>query len=132
MGRRVDAVIEGRFRLRHRRPKVSPFRYQILPNKECGDDVGPEKPVDSASRPRGLICGIPHSLQEEVEPLRPALTSSGPVESVVVKTSMLFEEQAEVQNRLAQHPFGTKHESYEQPSDPAVAVKKRMDRLELG
>jgi len=44
---------------------------------------------------------------------------------------VLFEKQAEIEHRFAQYLFGTEHKGDEQSADPAVAVKKRVNRFEL-
>jgi len=90
-----------------------------------------EESVDAASSPGRLIRGVPHTLQEEVQPGRPAFAFSRLIEPVIVKAPMLLEEKAEVKNGFAQYLLGTEHEGNEQPSDPAIAVEERMDRFEL-
>jgi hypothetical protein len=53
------------------------------------------------------------------------------MEPVIVKAPMLFEEEAEMENRLAQHLLNKKHEGNEQPARLAVAIEEKMDRFEL-
>ncbi|MFZ0747621.1 MAG: ATP-binding protein [Terracidiphilus sp.] len=60
-----------------------------------------EESVDVAGSPGSLICGVPHTLQEEVQPRRPAFAFAGFIESVVVQSAMLFEKEAEIENGLA-------------------------------
>ena len=72
-----------------------------------------EESVDVAGSPGRLICGVPHTLQEEVQPRRPAFAFSGFIEPVVVQASMLFEEEAEIENWFAQNLLGAKHEGNE-------------------
>jgi len=69
-----------------------------------------EQSVDVAGSPGRLICGVPHTLQEEVQPRRPAFAFSGFIEPVVVQAPMFCEEEAEIENGFAQYLLGTEHE----------------------
>ena len=69
-----------------------------------------EESVDVAGSSGRLICGVPHTLQEEVQPRCPAFAFSGFIEPVVVQASMLLKEEAEIENGFAQNLLGTKHE----------------------
>jgi hypothetical protein len=44
---------------------------------------------------------------------------------------VLLEEQAQVEQRLGQRPLSTEDQRDQQPAQSAVAVEKRVDRLEL-
>jgi hypothetical protein len=44
---------------------------------------------------------------------------------------MLFDEEAEIENRFAQHLSGANDESNVQPAHLAIAIEERMDRFEL-
>src|SRR5207249_8446957 len=45
--------------------------------------------------------------------------------------SMRLEEQAQIEDRLAQSAAGAKQKCDEQPPKPSVPIEKRMDRFEL-
>src|SRR4051812_22816773 len=72
-----------------------------------------------------------HTFEEELEPLFPRALRSDTLEVVVVGVPMLLEVEAQVQQRLREHLVGAEQQRDQEPTDAAVAVEKRMDRLEL-
>ena len=68
--------------------------------------------------------------QEELHPGLPSPRLALLQEPVVV-VAPGFQEQAEIEDRLAQHPRLAEDQRDEQPTQAPIAVEKRVDRLEL-
>lgn len=71
------------------------------------------------------------TFQEEVNPCFPVAVLADAIEQFVVAAAVLLEEQAQLEQRLLQHPGIDQHQHDQQPAQSAVAVQKRVDGLEL-
>ena len=72
-----------------------------------------------------------HSFEEEGEPCFPVAGAANLVKHLVVDIAILFEVQAQIQERLAQHAGVAQQQRYEQPPHAPVAVEEGMNGLEL-
>src|SRR4051794_12685463 len=71
------------------------------------------------------------AFEEEGKPFLPSAVRPDSLQVVVVRVTMLLEVQAQVEQRLLEDLLRTQQQRDEQAADAAVAVKERMDRLEL-
>src|SRR5216683_2769466 len=93
--------------------------------------IVPEQFQDALRRARRLLGGVDDGRQEKMQPRLPCALDSYPLQQIVVGIPALLEIQAQIEYRLCQSPFSAHEQSDEQAPDPAVAVEKGMDGLEL-
>ena len=93
--------------------------------------IAGEELQDGARGGDGVAGGDDHAAQEEGEPGFPVPVFAHVLQPVVVGLVVLFEIQAEVQQRLAQHAALTQQKGDQQAAESAVAVEERVNRLEL-
>ncbi len=86
---------------------------------------------DMSGRIGGLRTDFNNAAQEKNKPLLPASIVADRLQFVIVLLPVFLEEMGQVQNGFLQHFALAKQKGNEQPSDAAVAVKKRVDGLEL-
>src|SRR5262245_48289643 len=72
-----------------------------------------------------------HTFQKEIQPGLPISFGPDQIEQAIVLWPVLFEIEAQVEQRFRQHAAVMQHEGNQQAADAAVAVKKRVKRLEL-
>jgi hypothetical protein len=84
-----------------------------------------------ARRVGGLFGGFRDTSQEELHPRFPATRETHFLQQTVIIVSPAFEEQAEIQNGLTQHARVTQQQRDQETSKAPIAIKERMDRLEL-
>src|SRR5271165_4583055 len=89
-----------------------------------------EQPQKTLRRLDALPRGFGHTAQEEIKPRFPFAALAHSLQVLIVGRAVLFEEQAEIQQRLAQHALLAHEKGNQQAAEAAVAVKKRVDRLE--
>ncbi|MGA1518787.1 MAG: hypothetical protein ACO34F_02385 [Burkholderiaceae bacterium] len=69
--------------------------------------------------------------QEEADPGLPVPLLAHAVEQLVVAAAVLLEEQAQVQQRLLEHPGLDQHQHDQEPAQATIAIEKRVDRFKL-
>jgi hypothetical protein len=65
------------------------------------------------------------------EPGFPGFLLAYAIQQLVVAAAVLLEEQAHVMQRLLEHAGLDQHQHDQQPAQAAIAIEKRVDRLEL-
>lgn len=78
----------------------------------------------------GAACGLRDAFEKEIEPRLPVALETNGVQTLTILCSMLFEIQAQIQQRLRQDAGIVQHHGNEQPLHAAVAVEKRMNAFE--
>jgi hypothetical protein len=79
----------------------------------------------------GLIGGLSNAVKEELEPGFPSTALAHLLQEPVIVGAARFEIEAQVEERRAQHAVHAKVQRHEEMADAPVAVKERVDRLEL-
>jgi hypothetical protein len=108
----------------NRRSRTSPGRFDLraVRLKDRAQALGGEyRAVGDLSNP----------FQEERDPRFPVSVAADTIQEVVVRGAIPFEIEAEVEERVAEDPRLAEQQRDEETADAAVAVEKRMDRLEL-
>ena len=86
---------------------------------------------DPTCRLAGLVRNLNHPGKEELHPSLPITVIAHRLQRSVVATAMHLEEVREIQDGLAEDALLAKHQDDKQATHAAVAVKERVDRLEL-
>src|SRR5437016_3356254 len=116
MGEKMVQHIQSHFREASSLKKSAVVRLQV------------DQYPGGAQRIAGLL---PNAAQKELDPVLPFSVLADSQQRAVVLVAVLFEESAEVQERLRQDLPVTQEQADQQPADASIPIDKRMDRLEL-
>src|SRR5687767_2255899 len=86
---------------------------------------------DAACRIRRRACDVDHAFEEEAQPGFPRSLRANSLEMVVVSIAITLQIEAQVEQGPREYPLGDEQERDQEAANPAVAIEKRMDRLEL-
>jgi hypothetical protein len=90
------------------------------------------KDQDPSYHGRSLVTDGVDAAKEEIEPALPISLVPHGLESIVVFLAMAPEEVRQIEDGLAQDLPLAQEKGDQEPTDPTVAVQKRVDSLELG
>src|SRR6185437_5674135 len=90
-----------------------------------------EQADDPCCSIKRLVCCLRHAVEEELEPGFPSTAFTHLLQEPVVVPPVRLEVETQVEERRVQDPMHLEKQGDEQPANAAVAVKKRVDRLEL-
>src|SRR5450432_2199044 len=75
----------------------------------------------------GCFC----ALKKKTEPFFPNAFGANSLKQIIVALTVDLKVKAQIEKRLAQSAFGAEKQCNQQPAQPAIAIKKGMDRFEL-